>query len=41
MGERVEAVGGTFQILSTPRHGTTVEVTVPVSIANTTSIVAV
>jgi signal transduction histidine kinase len=34
MGERVEAIGGTFNVRSSPHRGTRLEVSVPVAIAN-------
>lgn len=41
MGERLEAVGGTFTIVSTPGEGTKVNVFVPLSIVKGTQTVAV
>jgi signal transduction histidine kinase len=41
IGERVEAIGGTFEILSKPGSGTRVEVRVPLSLAKDTKPVAV
>jgi signal transduction histidine kinase len=41
MGERLEAIGGTFTIHSTPGAGTRLEATVPLSIPQDTEIVAV
>ncbi len=39
--ERVEAIGGTFRIRSSPGAGTRLEVSVPVSISHDTKTVAV
>jgi signal transduction histidine kinase len=41
IAERLEAVGGTFQIRSQPGAGTALEVRVPLSIVNNTDIAAV
>ena len=36
MGERVEALGGTFNVRSSPHRGTTLEISVPVAVGNHT-----
>jgi NarL family two-component system sensor histidine kinase LiaS len=41
IGERVEAIGGTFEILSKPGSGTRVEVRVPLSLTKDTQPAAV
>jgi signal transduction histidine kinase len=41
MGERLEAIGGTFQVRSQPGTGTTLEVRVPLSIVKDTDPVVV
>jgi signal transduction histidine kinase len=41
MGERLEAIGGTFEIHSTPGAGTRLEATVPLGVSQDTEIMAV
>jgi signal transduction histidine kinase len=41
MDERLEAVGGTFEIRSTPGGGTRLEATIPLGLSQDSEIVAV
>ena len=37
MGERVEAMGGTFNVSSSPHRGTTIDVSMPVTMPETST----
>jgi signal transduction histidine kinase len=41
MSERVDAIGGTFNVRSSPHRGTRIEVSVPVAIANDAGAIAI